>query len=88
MSYTIAKNLIRVPYISLVNLIAGKEVVRELIQSDFNVENVAGELNKILVNTVYRGTMLQGYDEIKNKIGENQASETTAEMILKSLKGF
>ncbi|MFD2037336.1 lipid-A-disaccharide synthase [Belliella marina] len=85
LSYAIAKNLIRVPYISLVNLIAGKEVVRELIQSDFNVENIAGELNKILVNTVYRGTMLQGYDEIKNKIGKNQASETTAEMILKSL---
>lgn len=85
LSYAIAKNLIRVPFISLVNLIADREVVRELIQNDFSVSKVSEELNKILSNTVYRGMMLQGYDEIKEKIGEHRASDTTAQLIWESL---
>ncbi|SDA94063.1 lipid-A-disaccharide synthase [Algoriphagus alkaliphilus] len=85
-SYMIAKNLIRVPYISLVNLIAGKEVVKELIQDDFTVENLKGELNRIFSNVVYKGEMLQGYDLIQERIGDSSASDSTAELILDSLK--
>jgi lipid-A-disaccharide synthase len=85
-SYRIAKNLIRVPYISLVNLIAGKEVVKELIQDDFSIENLKNELNRIFSNVVYKGEMLQGYDLIQQRIGEGSASETTAGLILESLK--
>ncbi|MCH7402759.1 lipid-A-disaccharide synthase [Belliella kenyensis] len=81
LSYAIAKNLIRVPYISLVNLIADKEVVKELIQGDFDKSNLSQELNKILTDTVYRGEMLQGYDEIKSRIGDKMASEETARLI-------
>ncbi|WP_057939961.1 lipid-A-disaccharide synthase [Algoriphagus resistens] len=84
-SYAIAKNLIRVPYISLVNLIADKEVVKELIQSDFSIPNLKAELQQILGNQVYKGQMLQGYDLIKERIGEKSASETTAGLILDSL---
>lgn len=84
-SYAIAKNLIRVPFISLVNLIAEKEVVKELIQSDFSVGNLKKELNMILSNQVYKGQMIQGYDLIKGKLGETSASENTAELILDSL---
>lgn len=85
-SYMIAKNLIRVPYISLVNLIAGKEVVKELIQDDFSIENLKNELNRIFSNVVYKGEMLQGYDLIQQRIGEGSASETTARLILEALK--
>ncbi len=81
-SYRIAKNLIRVPYISLVNLIAGKEVVKELIQDDFSIENLKNELNRMFSNVVYKGEMLQGYDLIQEKIGEGSASEATAKLIL------
>lgn len=85
-SYMIAKNLIRVPYISLVNLIAGKEVVKELIQDDFSIDNLKNELNRIFSNVVYKGEMLQGYDLIQEKIGKGSASETTAKLILETLK--
>jgi lipid-A-disaccharide synthase len=85
-SYLIAKNLIRVPFISLVNLIAGKEVVKELIQDDFSVEKLREELNRIFTNVVYKGEMLQGYDLVKEKIGDQSASETAASLILESLK--
>lgn len=81
-SYMIAKNLIRVPFISLVNLIAGKEVVKELIQDDFSVEKLREELNRIFTNVVYKGEMFQGYDLIRERIGERSASETTARLIL------
>ena len=85
-SYRIAKNLIRVPYISLVNLIAGKEVVKELIQDDFSISNPKNELNRIFTNVVYKGEMLQGYDLVQEKIGQGSASEITAGFILNSLK--
>lgn len=84
-SYAIAKNLIRVPYISLVNLIADKEVVRELIQNDFSILNLKTELHQILGNQFYKGYMLQGYDLIKEKLGELSASDITAGLILKTL---
>lgn len=85
-SYLIAKRLIRVPFISLPNLIAGKEVVKELIQDDFSVEKLRDELNRIFTNVVYKGEMLQGYDLIREKIGEESASEKTGRLILDSLK--
>ena len=85
-SYLIAKRLIRVPFISLPNLIGGKEVVKELIQDDFSVEKLREELNRIFTNMVYKGEMLQGYDLIRDKIGEESASEKTGRLILNSLK--
>lgn len=81
-SYQIAKRLIRVPFISLPNLIAGKEVVKELIQDDFSVENLKSELQHIFTNMVYKGEMLRGYDSILEKIGEGSASEKVAGLIL------
>lgn len=86
LSFAIAKNLIRVPFISLVNLIAEKEVVKELIQDDFSVPKLKAELLKILTNMVYKGQILQGYDLITEKLGEGSASDKTAELILESLK--
>lgn len=83
-SYAIAKNLIRVPFISLVNLIADKEVVKELIQDDFSIPNLKTELQQILGNQVYKGQMLQGYDLVKERLGDNSASDTTAGLILSS----
>ena len=82
-TYAIAKRLIRVPFISLPNLIANREVVRELIQDDFSTENLKEELQRIFSNVVYKGEMLQGYDLIREKIGESSASENAADLILK-----
>ncbi|WP_100627517.1 lipid-A-disaccharide synthase [Algoriphagus formosus] len=84
-SYAIGKKLIRVPFISLVNLIAEREVVKELIQGEFSAENIQAELQRILYNPVYKGQMLQGYDEILERLGNKSASETVAEHISKSL---
>lgn len=87
LSYTIAKRLIRVPYISLVNLIADKQVVTELIQGDFNPRNLSRELNKILADIHHKAAILDGYTEVKELLGEDSASENVAKMIRESL-GF
>jgi len=82
LSYHIAKRLIRVPYISLPNLIADKAVVRELLQDDFSVENLRTELHQILSNTDYRAALLAGYEEITDHLGTQPASVTVARLIL------
>jgi lipid-A-disaccharide synthase len=84
-SYSIAKRLIKVPFISLVNLIAERKVVTELIQGDFNEKKLSQELNLILANIQHKAHILDGYTEIKEKLGDQSGSDTTAEMIYISL---
>ena len=81
-SYQIAKRLIQVPYISLPNLIAEHQVVRELIQNDFSSIKLREELNRLLSDLAYRKTILEGYTQIRSKIGEGSASQQTAQLIL------
>jgi lipid-A-disaccharide synthase len=83
-SYQIAKRLIRVPYISLPNLIADRQVVRELIQDDFSSVNLKEELNRLVSDADYRIKMQDGYTQIRSRIGEFAASERTAQLILAS----
>ena len=84
-SYQIGKRLIRVPYISLPNLIADKQVVRELIQEDFSSGNLREELGRLLSDATYRQELQAGYALIRERIGEQQASERVAHLILESL---
>jgi len=81
-SYFIAKQLIKIKYISLVNLIMNQQVVTELIQQDCNPEAISIELNKLLPNTVERLEMLDKYSQLKKKLGHGGASKQLATYIL------
>ncbi|GIV36826.1 MAG: lipid-A-disaccharide synthase [Cyclobacteriaceae bacterium] len=85
LSYCLGKWLIRVPFISLVNLIAGKAVVRELIQHQANVVNISNELSCLMNDEAYRQTILAGYDEVRQALGNEPASKRTAELMLNYL---
>jgi lipid-A-disaccharide synthase len=85
-TYRIVKWLINVPYISLVNLIADKEVVKEMIQGDANSEKVSNELEELLNNTSYRNNMLENYDEIIRILDIGSASENTAKLMVRYLQ--
>ena len=74
------------PYISLVNLIAGREVVQELFGTRFSRKQIEEELGRILYDKKYRDQMLQGYDEIIQVLGKPGASQRTASLIIQSLK--
>jgi lipid-A-disaccharide synthase len=87
-SYKIAKALIRVPFISLVNLIAGKLVVKELIQEQMNSVAVSCELKNLLVDESYRDNMLQSYNHIYELLDIGSASENAAALMIKYLKGY
>ena len=74
------KKVLRVKYISLVNLIADREVVTELVADTFSVTNIRRELEKILDGPV-RQSMLDDYEEISRRLGHQKAPEQTAKLI-------
>lgn len=84
-SYQIAKRIITLKYISLVNLIMDAPVVKELIQGECNPKNIKIELKKIL-NTSHRQKLLNDYQELETKLGGAGASAKTAHLIVSSLK--
>lgn len=81
LSYQIGKMVIKVKYISLVNLIMDRKIVSELIQDDFNRESIKKELSAIL-DGVPRQEMLNSYAALRIKVGEAGASKRAAELIV------
>ena len=84
-SYQIAKRIITLKYISLVNLIMDQEVVTELIQEQCNTKNIKVELQKIL-NPDYRKQLISQYEILEEKLGGVGASKKTAQHIVRSLR--
>jgi lipid-A-disaccharide synthase len=80
-SYQIAKWLIKVKYISLVNLIMDKEVVKELIQEEMNATNIEKELKELLENKQRIAEMKKEYALLREKLGNNGASQRVAKSI-------
>lgn len=87
LSIALAKLVIKVPYISLVNLIADKEVVKELIQSEADADTISDELSALVSNGEYRKKMLSEYDEIVKKLDTGSASENAARLMVSRLVG-
>ncbi len=86
-SYHLAKRLVKVNYISLVNLIADKQIVKELIQQEMNEKNMREELERILKDEVYRNEMLRNFKHLKTLLGESGASRRAAEKIAEVMPG-
>jgi len=80
-SYQIGKRLVNLKFISLVNLIMDKEVVKELIQNEFNEENLEKELHKIL-DGYQRALIFLNYFDLEKKLGGKGASKNVAELIV------
>lgn len=80
------KHFLKVKFVSLVNLVADKEVVRELVAADMTLENVKAELGKILADGDGRKAMLDEYDRMLGILGEAGASQRAARKIVALLK--
>ena len=85
-SYRLAKWMIKVKFISLVNLIMDREVVKELIQGDLNEDNLVKELDQLLHNGKRQRHLLEDYEELKDRLGNVGASGKAAEVIIESMK--
>lgn len=81
-SYHIARRLIKVDYISLVNLIMNREIVKELIQQELNEENLVVQLKLLLNNATMRDQMINDFKELKNRLGGKGASKRAAQNIV------
>lgn len=80
------RHFLKVKFVSLVNLIAGREVVRELVAADMRLDNVKSELGKILPDTKERAAMLKEYDRMIDILGAAGASERAAAIMVRMLK--
>ncbi|WP_276372479.1 lipid-A-disaccharide synthase [Chryseolinea sp. H1M3-3] len=85
-SYWLAKRLVQVKFISLVNLIARREVIKEMIQSEASPGNVSIELTRLLKDDTYRSKIISGYEEIIKILDTGSASENTAKLMVGYLK--
>lgn len=85
-SYHIAKKLIKVKYISLVNLIADKIVVKELIQNELNTHNLLHELTLITEDVNNRINIKHEYEQLEKMLGGTGASKNVANAVFKSLQ--
>ena len=86
LSYQIGKRLVKLEYISLVNLIMDKEVVKELIQNELNSVQLKNELEKIL-DPYERTKFFINYYELEKKLGGKGASEKVANLIYSTING-
>ena len=80
------KMVLKVKYISLVNLIADREVVRELVADSFTLENIRTELARILPGGEGREVMLQGYQEVRRRLGNQCAPDEAARLMVSGLR--
>ena len=85
LSYWIGKSLVKVNWISLVNIVAGKSVVPELLQQEVKGERIAAEVLKILEDESCRQKILQGLAEVRDKLGTPGAAHRVAEMALEMI---
>ena len=78
--------VLKVKYVSLVNLIADREVVTELVAESFSVENIRQELERILPSGSDRQRMLDDYEEVHRRLGESNAPDRAAEIMVELLE--
>ena len=80
------RHILKVKYISLVNLVAGKEVVRELVADTMTVQNIRAEVDALLNDQSYRQAMLDNYDKMIRILGPSGASRQASEKMIELLQ--
>jgi lipid-A-disaccharide synthase len=86
LTYWLGKQLVKIPFIGLPNIIAGRAVVKELIQHEASAENMALEIERLLNDQNYRADCLKGLQQVKQRLGEGGGSKNMAELALEMLE--
>jgi lipid-A-disaccharide synthase len=84
-SYWLGKRLVKVPFITIANLVAGQQIVTEFIQNYTSPQNIASEVEAIILNQAYRERIVQSLSEVAHQLGEAGASERATRIILSYL---
>ncbi len=86
-TYLIVKQLIKLPYISLVNIVRGKRIIREYIQYAIKINQISEEILKILDDEGYADKIKVELNEVKKMLGQKGAAPNAAEIIVKECRG-
>lgn len=86
LTYAVMSRLLKIPYVTLPNLIAGRQIVPELLLHKCTADSVKNHLETILPNQPGRDEQLRGYEAIRRNLGITKAASTAAELILKDLQ--
>ena len=86
-TYIIAKRMVKLKYIGMVNILAGREIVPEFIQGDLNPEKIARVADGILRSSKKKKDMKRGFSDVRRKLGRKQASEAAAASVASFLRG-
>ena len=82
LTYAIAKMVVKIPYIGMVNIIANEFIVKEFLQKHFNAKNIQIEMERIWTDTAYRNTMLKKLKAVKEQLGDGTAIQKAAKAIM------
>jgi lipid-A-disaccharide synthase len=85
LTYCLGRLLVKTPFIGLPNIIAGRSIVQEFIQHEATAENLAAEVERILTEQVYRETMLENLQDVKQRLGQGGGSKNMAVLALEIL---
>jgi lipid-A-disaccharide synthase len=88
LTWRLGRGLLRVPFVAMPNLIVGRQIVPELLQSEFTAANVAQELGPLLADGPAREKMLGGLAEVRSRLkagGTQPAAERAADAVLRAL---
>lgn len=86
LTYRIVKRIIKIPYIGLCNIVAGKKIVRELIQHDANVQNISAEIIKIMEDKIYRANMIMELQQVRHMLAPAGSSTDIANIVIDMLR--
>jgi lipid-A-disaccharide synthase len=84
-SYRVGKRMVKIKYISLINILSNREVVKELIQDTAHTENIMKELKKIMFQTEYREDMMNAYRNVKKSFSDKKTSQRVAEIVMEMI---
>jgi lipid-A-disaccharide synthase len=84
-SYQVGKRIVKVKYISLINILSDKEVVKELIQDAVHTDNIIKELRRIMFQTEYREDMIKAYRNVKKSFSDKKTSQRVAEIVMEMI---
>jgi lipid-A-disaccharide synthase len=87
LTWLFGKLLVKVPHYGMVNLLAGKQVVPELMQSKFNPRNLATQLEYLLDHPQARATMVEDLKSVRGRLGPGGAAGRAAEAVIRTLGG-
>ncbi len=86
LTYWLGKKLVKIPFIGLPNIIAGRRIIKELIQQEANADTLSEEILKLLQDKPYRAKMLENLAEVKDKSGDGGGSENMARLAMEMLE--